>query len=129
MNYIFDEDTGVNRENYEMLAVAIITQAIRDVENGLALDKRLKGREPKSKYEIMIRYLAVDAEVFLQSQWFYELCKSKDMDGRTILKQCKDNFKKYGRCALTTDDWDKVKRGEPLKKNNGRQTVYMGGVK
>lgn len=129
MNYIFDKDTGVNRENYEMLAVAIITQAIRDLENGLALDKRLKGREPKSKYEITIRHLAVDTEVFLQSQWFYELCKSKDMDGGTILKECKNNFKKYGRCVLTTDDWDKVKRGEPLKKNNGRQTVYMGGVK
>ena len=129
MNYIFDEDTGVNRENYEMLAVAIITQAIRDLENGLALNKRLKGREPKSKYDIRVRYLAVDAEVFLQSQWFYELCKSKDMDGRTILKKCKNNFNKYGKCYLTKEEWEKVEKGMPLGKGRGKQTVYLGGVK
>lgn len=129
MNYIFDEDTGINRENYETLSTAIIMQAIIDLENGLTLNKTLKGRKPRNKREKTIRYIADDAERFFLSQYFVELSRSDDMDGRAILKECKDNFRKYGKCVLSTDDWDKIKRGELLKPNKGRQTVYMGGVK
>ena len=129
MNYIFDEDTGVNRENYEMLSTAIIMQAIRDLENGLVLNKRLKGREPKTKHDKTVRYIANDAEQFFLSHWFVELSRSDSMDGETMLKECKRNFNKYGKCYLTKEEWEKVKKGEPLGKGRGKQTVYLGGVK
>ena len=104
MNYIFDGDTGVNRENYEMLASAIIMQAIRDLENGLALNKRLKGKEPKNKHDKTVRYIAKNAEQFFLSQWFVELSRSDSMNGEIMLKKCKRNFNKYGKCYLTKEE-------------------------
>lgn len=121
MNYTFDESTGVNRENYEMLAVAIIMQAIRDLENGLALRKKLLHRAPKTGNELDIIREYEDAISFFENKdgWFTELCQKQDLDGATIIKKCRTNFKKYGKCLFTEDDLEKIRRGETkINKNS-----------
>ena len=92
MTYFDTSSYNENRENYEMLAAAIITQAVRDYENGLELKRILRGRKPRTDRERMIQYTAVDAENFFHSQWFIELTKSKDIDGDVILEKCRNNF-------------------------------------
>ena len=127
MNYTFDESTGANRENYEMLAVAIITQAIRDLENGLALRKKLLHRAPKTQNELSIIREYEDAISFFENKdgWFTELCQKPELDGATIIKRCRTNFKKYGKCLLSEDDWEKIRRGEKIGKNK-KQMIYGG---
>ena len=130
MNYILDESTGVNRENYEMLAVAIITQAIRDLENGLALRKKLLHRAPKTKNELSIIREYEDAISFFENKdgcgWFTELCQKPNLDGATIIKKCRTNFKKYGKCLFSEDDWEKIRRGETKIGKNKKQMIYGG---
>lgn len=125
MNYIIDENIGVNRENYELLAIAIITQAIRDIENGLIMKKSLRGREPRSKSELNTIRLYEDAEKFFYSEWFEELAMKKDLEGKGLLKKLKENFFNYGRCIFTDEDWDKIQRGKTPRKKM-RQTIYGG---
>lgn len=125
MNYIIDENIGVNRENYELLAIAIITQAIRDIENGLIMKKSLRGREPRSKSELNTIRLYEDAEKFFYSEWFEELAMKKDLEGKGLLKKLKENFFNYRRCIFTDEDWDKIRRGKTPRKKM-RQTIYGG---
>lgn len=128
MNYVLDENTGTNRENYEMLAAAIMTQAVRDVENGLILKKKLLHRAPKTRHELDIIREYDDAVAFFEDRdgWFSELCQKKDLDGKTILNICKRNFKKYGKCMFNEDDWRKIRMGETKISKHKKQHIYGG---
>lgn len=124
MNYIID-DNGINRENYEDLAGAIMTQAIRDIENGLAMLKILRGKKPTRNKEFEIIDAMEDAERFFDSEWFVFLSQNPKLSGKAIVKQAKINFKKYGRCMFAEDDWRKIRNGQPLNsKSTRRQTIY-----
>lgn len=124
MMYFDTSSYNTNRENYEMLAAGIITQAVRDYENGLELKRILRGKDPRNDRERKIEYTAVDAENFFHSQWFIELARSKDIDGDAILERCRKNFYKYGKCIFSVEDWEKIRAGKPISKRHTRQTIY-----
>lgn len=79
-------------KNYELLALAIVKNAIRDYERGMDLmNRRIIGC---SGY-IEGQKLVDDVRRFFYSDWFTALAKS---DGPAVLKQIEENYKKYGKC-------------------------------
>ena len=79
-------------KNYELLAAAIIRNAVKDYERGRKLTKRriigcskwVEGQE-----------LIDDVKRFFHSQWFVQLSKC---DGPAMFKQIEENYDKYGKC-------------------------------
>ena len=88
--------------NADLLATAIVDQAIDDYDFALRTIKRLQHERnlttnERNTLERAVRYKE-DVERFLNSEWQAEL--TPGIDGKTLLRQIQDNFRQTGRCRL-----------------------------
>lgn len=79
-------------KNYELLASAIVKNAIRDYERGMNLMNR---RNIGCSGYIEGQKLVDDVRRFFHSDWSTTLVKS---DSLSVFKQIEENYKKYGKC-------------------------------
>lgn len=101
-------DYGINCQNYKNLVVAIIWQACRDYGCLLRALKK-HGQEGLKQAEIKFGSKAA-IEYFFNSNGPY--FSYAEIDGPTLLKQMRKNFKLYNRTVLSDEDWDKVKENK-----------------
>lgn len=79
-----------SENNYRLLAVAILNQAIKDYEFLMGM-----GEDYSEKRHHKLMSLS-EIETFFHSDWFIVLCEE---NGPVVYQKIKDNYKRYGRCC------------------------------
>ena len=111
----FDEDyrydSSIN-EAYANLANAIILSACKDYV-GVIKDRKHRARvgkkqKPEDRYPVCR---------FFNSDWFDTLCRST-LNGKELMKQLEDNFRKYGKTIPTPADVDQYEFLKRKKEEN-----------